>query len=81
MKSRIQSIYRVLQNLYNKNDSEIVMIELYCCGCSGRAGYYFFQIRKGLGSSIFMQGSVAAKILQNPTCLSEAKLHSAAWCI
>ena len=49
-------IYRVLQNLCN-NQSEIVMIKLYCCGpdyCSiYPLLYYFFQIRNGLGSSVF----------------------------
>ena len=41
----------------SSNQSEIVMIKLYCCGpeyCSiYPLLYYFFQIRHGLGSSVF----------------------------
>ena len=41
----------------SSNQSEIVMIKLYCCGpgyCSRYPLlYYFFQIRNGLGSSVF----------------------------
>ena len=41
----------------SSNKSEIVMIKLYCCGpgyCSiYPLLYYFFQIRHGLGSSVF----------------------------
>ena len=41
----------------SSNQSEIVMIKLYCCGpdyCSiYPLLYYFFQIRNGLGSSVF----------------------------
>ena len=41
----------------SSNQSEIVMIKLYCCGpdyCSRcPLLYYFFQIRNGLGSSVF----------------------------
>ena len=52
----------------SSNQSEIVMIKLYCCGpgyCSRYPLlYYFFQIRNGLGSS-----SSVAKILQNPVGL------------
>ena len=50
----------------SSNQSEIVMIKLYCCGpdyCSiYPLLYYFFQIRS-LRSS-----SSVAKILQNPVC-------------
>ena len=41
----------------SSNQSEIVMMKLYCCGpdyCSiYPLLYYFFQIRNGLGSSVF----------------------------
>ena len=41
----------------SSNQSEIVVIKLYCCGpayCSiYPLLYYFFQIRNGLGSSVF----------------------------
>ena len=45
----------------SSNQSEIVMIKLYCCGpdyCSiYPLLYYFFQIRNGLGSSVCCKDS------------------------
>ena len=52
----IQGFAESLQH-HSSNQSEIVMIKLYCCGpdyCSiYPLLYYFFQIRHGLGSSVF----------------------------
>ena len=53
---KVQGFAESLQH-DSSNQSEIVMIKLYCCGpdyCSIHPLlYYFFQIRNGLGSSVF----------------------------
>ena len=56
LKFTVQGFAESLQQ-DSSNQSEIVMIKLYCCGpdyCSiYPLLYYFFQIRNGLGSSVF----------------------------
>ena len=56
LQSSVQGFAESLQQ-DSSNQSEIVMIKLYCCGpdyCSiYPLLYYFFQIRHGLGSSVF----------------------------
>ena len=65
-----KALYRVLQNLCNKIQSEIVMIKLYCCGPDYCSMYpllnYFFQIRNGLGSWVF---KLCCKDLAKPCIL------------
>ena len=47
-------MYRVLQNLCNRNvPNQLKMIELYCCGPGLLFWLLLFQIRTGLGSSRF----------------------------
>ena len=56
LKFTVQGFAESLQQ-DSSNQSEIVMIKLYCCGPGYCSRYpllhYFFQIRNGLGSSVF----------------------------
>ena len=68
-KVEVQGFAESLQQGSSK-PSEIVMIELCIAVVQAYSGYYFFQVRKGLGSS----QSYVAKILQSPVLNIDASL-------